>query len=123
MWKALPLMFCTFLWVGHAHAVDNRRAGRTLAIDACSACHQVTADQKPRPPVFDPDEYRNVVPPSFAAIAAKYSRRPWALRRFILLPRHPMPEQNWDPADLTAVVAFILAKKMVAPTPRPNPSP
>jgi hypothetical protein len=48
-------------------------------------------------------------------IARKYARRPAALRRFILNPVHPMPEQNWDPADLTAVVAFILSLGHAAP--------
>jgi mono/diheme cytochrome c family protein len=88
-------------------AAPNLQAGRELAIEACSACHQVTADQKPRPPVFNPDEYANVSAPPFKAIAAKYARRPSALRYFILNPVHPMPEQQWDSADLTAVVAFI----------------
>jgi mono/diheme cytochrome c family protein len=104
-------LLCTLVWitvtVTGAQAAQNIRAGRELAIQACSACHQVTADQKPRPPVFNPEEYANVAAPTFVAVAAKYARRPWALRRFILNPVHPMPEQNWDPADLTSVVAFI----------------
>jgi cytochrome c551/c552 len=90
-----------------AQAAQNVRAGRELAVEACSACHQVTSDQKPRTAVFNPDEYANVVAPPFSKIATKYARRPLALRRFILNPVHPMPEQNWDPADLTMVVTFI----------------
>jgi mono/diheme cytochrome c family protein len=110
-----PLLILTgfLFWgsfaAGSAQAAQNERVGRELAIDACSACHQVTPGQQPRPPVFDPDEYVHVAAPPFTAIAAKYAQRPWALRRFILLPRHPMPEQNWDPADLTAVINFILS--------------
>jgi mono/diheme cytochrome c family protein len=105
------ILFFTLVWfsvpVAGAQAAQNIRAGRTLAVQACSACHQVTADQKPRPAVFNPEEYANVAAPPFIAIAAKYARRPWALRHFIQNPVHPMPEQNWDPGDLTSVVAFI----------------
>jgi mono/diheme cytochrome c family protein len=113
--------FLAVIWIGSAvtgaQAAQNVRAGRELAIDACSACHQVTPDQKPRLPVFNPDEYAHVVAPPFIAIAVKYSHRPWALRRFILAPVHPMPEQNWDPADLTAVIAFILSLEHAPPIP------
>jgi hypothetical protein len=101
-----------------AQAAQNVRAGRELAVAACSACHQVTSDQKPRMAVFNPDEYANVVAPPFSKIAAKYARRPLALRRFILNPVHPMPEQNWDPTDLTAVVAFIQSLDRAVPAPR-----
>lgn len=89
------------------HAAPNLVAGRALAIDACSACHQVTTAQKPVSPVYNPDEHVSIAAPTFQAIAAKYARRPSALRRFILDPVHPMPEQRWNPADLNAVVAFI----------------
>ena len=104
-----------------AHASPNLRAGRELAIDACSACHQVTTDQKPRPPVFNSDEQADIAAPPFGAIAAKYARRPSALRHFILNPVHPMPEQQWDPADLTAVVAFIQSLSRAAPVPGERP--
>ena len=118
----MRILFCAVLWIGAtvcgAEAAQNIRAGRALAIDACSACHQVTPDQKPRPPVFNPEEYANVSAPAFDRIAAKYSGRPWALRRFILNPVHPMPEQNWDPTDLTAVVAFIQSLDRQAPVRR-----
>jgi mono/diheme cytochrome c family protein len=108
------ILLFVLVWIGvtaaGAQAAQNNRAGRKLAIDACSACHQVITGQKPRPAVFNPEEYANVAAPAFATIAAKYAHRPWALRRFILNPVHPMPEQNWDPADLTAVVAFIQSR-------------
>jgi mono/diheme cytochrome c family protein len=98
-----------------SYATPNFQAGRDLAIDACSACHQVRADQSPRSPVFNPDEYVSVAAPTFQAIAAKYARRPSALRLFILNPIHPMPEQNWDPDDLTAVIAFIRSLRDASP--------
>jgi mono/diheme cytochrome c family protein len=118
----MRILICTLTWlmgaaVG-AQAAQNVRAGRELAVQACSACHQVTSDQKPRMAVFNPDEYANVAAPPFRKIAAKYARRPLALRQFILNPVHPMPEQNWDPADLTAVVTFIQSLRHTAPTPR-----
>jgi mono/diheme cytochrome c family protein len=105
----ISALFWASFAASSAQAAQNVRAGRVLAIDACSACHQITPDQKPRPPVFNPDEYAHVTAPPFSAIAMKYNHRPWTLRRFILLPKHPMPEQNWDPADLTAVINFILS--------------
>jgi mono/diheme cytochrome c family protein len=107
--------------VAGAQGAGSVRAGRALAIDARSACHQVTADQKPRPPVFNPKEYANVAAPAFSAISLKYAERPWALRRFILNPVHPMPEQNWDPADLTAVVVFIQSLRHATPPGRGGP--
>jgi mono/diheme cytochrome c family protein len=107
--------------VAGAQGAGSVRAGRALAIDACSACHQVTANQKPRPPAFNPEEYANVAAPAFSAISLKYAERPWALRRFILNPVHPMPEQNWDPADLTAVVAFIQSLRHTTPPGRGDP--
>lgn len=107
----MRILLSTVLWIAAtiigAQAAQSVRVGRALAIEACSACHQVTTDQKPRPPVFNPDEYANVAAPPFRAVAAKYARRPMALRRIILNPVHPMPEQNWDPTDLTAVITFI----------------
>jgi mono/diheme cytochrome c family protein len=110
------------MWIAAAvagtQAAPDVRAGRDLAIDACSACHQVTQEQKSRPPVFDRDEQTYVPAPSFNAIAIKYFDRPSALRAFILAPAHPMREQNWDPADLAAVVAFIRSLKHPASTSR-----
>jgi mono/diheme cytochrome c family protein len=118
----MQVLLCTLAWVigadVAAQAAQNVRAGRELAVQACSACHQVTSDQKPGTAVFNPEEYANVAAPPFRRIAAKYARRPLELRRFILNPVHPMPEQNWDPADLTAVVAFIQSLAQPAPKAR-----
>ncbi len=93
--------------MGTARAASPSENGRDLAIQGCSACHQVTADQKRPGPVFDPDQATTVAPPSFAEIASKYRGRESALRRFILDPKHPMPEQEWDGRDLRAVVVYI----------------
>jgi cytochrome c551/c552 len=90
-----------------AYPADLANEGRGLAVDGCSACHQVTPRQKRPEPVFDPDQARSVPAPSFAAIARKYHGRPAALARFIRDPKHPMREGDWDERDLEAVVAFI----------------
>jgi mono/diheme cytochrome c family protein len=92
---------------GAATAAGDSKAGRVLAIDACSACHKVTPGQTRPAPVQDPDEGVGIQAPDFTWIARKYARRPRALRRYIQAPVHPMREQVWDTGDLDAVVAFI----------------
>lgn len=92
---------------GAAMAAGDSRAGRILAIDACSACHKVTPGQTRPAPVLDPDEGVSIQAPDFTWIATKYAHRPRALRRYIQAPVHPMREQVWDAGDLDAVVAFI----------------
>ncbi|MEO8302209.1 MAG: cytochrome c [Rhizomicrobium sp.] len=114
----LHFLIWTVAAVADAQAAQNVQAGRELAIDACSACHQVTPDQKPRPPVFNTDEQTNVTAPAFSVVAKKYAGRPSALRKFILAPTHPMREQIWAPVDLTAVVAFIQSLNQPASAPR-----
>lgn len=93
--------------MGTALAADSNAAGRSLAIDACSACHKVTAGQVRPGPVLDSDEGVSIQAPDFTWIARKYARRPRALARYIQAPVHPMREQNWDAGDLESVVAFI----------------
>ena len=113
------LWFATAL--AEAQAGPNVQAGQALALEACSACHHVMPEQRMPAPVYNPDEHVNVVAPTFAAIAAKYANRPSALRRLIVTPVHPMREQNWDPADLVAVIGFIQSLQPPVPTPRPEP--
>ncbi len=87
--------------------------GRDRAIEDCSACHQVTSNQKPPAPVADPDNAEWVSAPSFAEIAAKYIGRDRELRACIVTPDHPMKEQEFLASDLNAITAYIhsLAKK------------
>ena len=104
------LMIAVAAWLagtGAALAANPAEQGRNLAIEGCSACHQVTPAQKPPPPVFDPDQAMTISAPAFGEIARKYRGRSGALRRFILDPKHPMPEQHWDTRELRAVVAYI----------------
>lgn len=81
--------------------------GRTLAIQACSACHQVAETQGPSTPVLNPDTLEHVTAPSFVQIARKYGKDTKALRAFILAPTHPMREQQFLPHDLDAIIVYI----------------
>ena len=81
--------------------------GRTLAIQACSACHQVTETQSPSRPVFNPDTPEHVAAPSFVEISRKYGKNTAALRAFIRTPAHPMREQQFLPRDLDLIVVYI----------------
>jgi cytochrome c551/c552 len=92
---------------GAGLAANLAAEGRSLAIDGCSTCHQVTPAQKRPRPVFDLDQAMTISAPTFAEIARKYRGRSGALRRFILDPEHPMPEQDWDARDLRAIVVYI----------------
>ena len=104
-------VFCLCVVLAFATAAQARMPdtarGRRLAIEACSACHQVTAHQ-PRPtPVGNPDTNEYVAAPSFADIAAKFRHNEPGLRAFILAPDHPMREQTFLPRDLNDIVAYI----------------
>jgi len=81
--------------------------GRILAIQSCSACHQVTDAQMPPTPVLNLDSLEHVRAPAFAQISRKYGKNTKSLRAFILTPKHPMREQKFLPHDLDAIVAYI----------------
>jgi len=89
-----------------ARMPDTTR-GKRLAIEACSACHQVTGRQTRPTPVADPDTAEAVAAPPFSAIGGKFRHDPAALRAFILAPNHPMREQRFVPRDLDDIVAYI----------------
>jgi mono/diheme cytochrome c family protein len=84
--------------------------GRRLAVEACSACHQVTMRQTHPTPVGNPDTNEFVAAPSFQAIAVKFRHDEAGLRAFILAPDHPMREQTFVPRDLDDIVAYIHAR-------------
>jgi hypothetical protein len=47
-------------------AADNEAArGETIAVEACSSCHQVKASQAIPPPIPNPDDATQVPAPSF----------------------------------------------------------
>jgi len=83
------------------------REGRQDAVEDCSSCHRVTQDQKPPPPVSNPDEARSEQAPSFDLIGRRYAGRPGALTHLIRAPRHPMREQQFLTRDLKAIVSYI----------------
>ena len=102
------LCLAVALAAGEAQArVADPVRGRHLAIEACAACHKVTAGQKQPAPVADPDGGDSIAAPSFFAIAAKFGRDKPSLRAFILAPAHPMREQTFLPRDLNDIVAYI----------------
>jgi mono/diheme cytochrome c family protein len=96
--------------------------GETIAVEACSACHQVTARQALPPPVPNPDEATSVPAPSFFDIAER-NLDAATLRARIKAPPHPMREQDWNDGDLNDVVAYMRSLKRETPRPsRPQPS-
>lgn len=81
--------------------------GRMLAVEACSACHKVTRQQRQPDAVTDPDSGDRVLAPPFTAIAKRYGSDTESLRAFIILPNHPMREQTFLETDLSDIVAYI----------------
>ncbi len=83
--------------------------GRALAQDACSACHQVSSDQKKPPPVVEERPESGIAAPSFAKIARDRRSNAAFLRKVITRPHYPMREQAFDEDDLDAIIAYILS--------------
>ncbi len=110
-WNLFRVTAFAILAVGNFSAAHARppaiAEGRTLAIQACSACHQVTETQSPSRPVFNPDTLEHVAAPSFVEISRKYGKNTAALRAFIRTPAHPMREQQFLPRDLDLIVVYI----------------
>lgn len=94
---------------------DRVAEGAALARDACSACHQVSPQQKPPPAVYDPDQSASVLAPSFMKIARDRRKSPAYLRHVITRPHYPMREQSFDPHDLDAIIAYILSLRPAPP--------
>ncbi|HTQ14212.1 MAG TPA: c-type cytochrome [Rhizomicrobium sp.] len=81
--------------------------GHQIAVEACSSCHRVERAQAQPQGVPNPEERNAVMAPSFAAIASDTRDNDAFLRQAITAPKHPMREQEWQKADLDAVVAYI----------------
>jgi len=96
--------------------------GAAMAHDACSACHQVSPDQKPPAPVFDQDQEIGIRAPSFMKIARDRRKDFAYLSRVIGEPHYPMREQMLDPEDRNAIIAYILSLRPSRPL-RPADSP
>lgn len=107
----LPLLLTGFAQTPEAPKprIPDPVVGRTIAKEACAACHQVLPGQTIPAPVHDADEGIDITPPTFVEIAKRYRGNHKALRNFILVPYHPMREQEWNSDDLDDVIAFIAA--------------
>ena len=108
---ACALGALTVIDVSAARPVDD---GRQLAIEACSACHQVAPGQKRPAPVAEGEEGTHVEAPTFADIAGKCLSSN-DLRTKIANPHYPMREQVFMPVDLDALTLYIQSL-----SPRPN---
>jgi mono/diheme cytochrome c family protein len=87
--------------------------GLALAAEDCAACHRVQESQ-PQPPAVASNETASqelVQAPSFREIAGREGRDVAYLRSFIQEPHYPMPEQQFIPEELDAIVDYILSLK------------
>jgi hypothetical protein len=80
--------------------------GRKLAIEACSACHQVFPQQKRPPPVSEGEEGARTEAPTFTEIAHR-CLSPGELKSRIANPHYPMREQILMPIDLDDLAVYI----------------
>jgi mono/diheme cytochrome c family protein len=92
-----------------AQGPSSIEAGHQIAVEICSACHQVSPDQK-FPPLL------NSRPPSFEEIANRPGVSPQTLRRFISTThwdekRLPMtmPAAFLTPEQLDEVTGYIMS--------------
>lgn len=117
--RALPFALAvTGLCVLSNEAAQARGDGKLLAQEACSACHQVTAEQVAPPLVASPDEGVMVRAPSFVEIALRCHAEGDLLAK-IASPHYPMREQILTAVDTDAIARYIrsLAPGRACPTP------
>lgn len=98
---------------GSAMADGSAADGAALAAEYCSACHRTRADQPPPPPVMmeESTSQEAVQAPSFREIAGGPGRDAIYLRAIIEAPHAPMREQQFIPAELDAIIAYLLSLK------------
>ena len=87
--------------------------GLALATEDCAACHRVQESQ-PQPPAVAINEttsQEKVLAPSFREVARRDGRDAAYLRSFIQQPHYPMPEQQFIPEELNAIVGYIVSLK------------
>jgi len=104
--------------VAATEAAPEHISGRDLAKEACSACHQVTAEQSRPPLVANPDEGSKIRAPSFMEIA-KLCLAEGDLRAKITNPHYPMREQLFMPVDVDALARYIRSLAPAAGCPLP----
>ncbi len=101
-----------------ADAPASVDSGRSLAIEACSGCHQVTSTQKRPAPVAEGDEGSHIEAPTFATIAARCENA-GQLRTEIVNPHYPMREQLFEEMGLDDLAAYIRSLRPVSACPVP----
>lgn len=87
--------------------------GLALATEDCAACHRVQESQ-PQPPAVAINEttsQEKIAAPSFREIARRDGRDAAYLRTFVQQPHYPMPEQQFIPEELNAIVGYIVSLK------------
>lgn len=95
---------------------DPTNAGRTLAIEGCSGCHQVIPQQKRPPPVSEGDEGAWTEAPTFQEIANRCLSAN-QLKAKVTNPHYPMREQLLMPVDVDNLAIYIrsLARRSDCP--------
>ncbi len=104
--------------IAYLHSVqlaggDAPADGLALAAEDCAACHRVQESQ-PQPPAVAANEttsQEKILAPSFREIARRDGRDAGYLRAFIQAPHYPMPEQQFIPEELDAIVDYIVSLK------------
>jgi mono/diheme cytochrome c family protein len=87
--------------------------GLALATEDCAACHRVQESQ-PQPPavvINETTSQEKILAPSFREIARRGGRDAAYLRSFVQQPHYPMPEQQFIPEELNAIVGYIVSLK------------
>lgn len=96
----------TFLLAGTAMAGTPVEDGRQMAVEACSACHQVEPGQKRPEAVAEGEEGARTPAPTFAEIADRCLSGN-DLRDKIANPHYPMRQQEFLPLDLNDLSVYI----------------
>lgn len=92
---------------------DAANDGLGLAAEYCSACHRVKPEQPQPPPVtINESTSQEAIPaPNFREIAQRPGRDAEYLRSLIQAPHFPMPEQQFIPEELDAIIVYITSLK------------
>ena len=82
---------------GNAQTPSTVGRGQFIAEERCGGCHKLGA------------AVQGTAAPSFIALAARSNLTAERLKDLITTPKHPMPATPLEPAELDAVVAYILS--------------
>ena len=95
----------------------GQETGLQLAADHCGTCHRVNSDQGLPPPVaVGTEESADLTQaPSFRQIAADQAKDRGYLQSYIQTPHYPMPGQAVVPAELEAIIDYILSLRSQPP--------